>query len=164
MTNMRRINILFGFIIFCGFHSCKSNKSPDELKVIFYQNKAKLDLFANTIQNERKLDSIFSNRTEEQGLSFHDIKRAYPNIYNSLIESGIVEASSNKKAYPKSLKWYWLKTNWPNEYPIYLAYDTFDSLQTAKGYYNKDEALNETWGLGGHWFMFRWVKDKPYKQ
>ena len=160
---MRQLNILLVYIFFCGLCSCKSNKTPDELKSIFYQNKNKLDLFTTALQKDKKLDSIFSTRTEEQSLTFLDIKQTYPNIYNLLVDAGIIEASSHKNTYSKMLKWYWLKTNWPNEYPIYLAYDTFDSVQTAKGYYNKDEVSNETWGLGDHWFMFRWVKDKPYK-
>jgi len=161
---MRQLNFLLGFILLCSFPNCKSHKTPDELKSLFYQNKKQLDSFTTFIKSDKKLDSIFSNTTEEQGLTILNIKQTYPSIYNLLTNAGITEASSHNRTYPKTVKWYWLKTNWPSEYPIYLAYDTFNLTQTVKGYYNKDEAFNETWGLGDRWFMFRWVKDKDYKQ
>jgi len=158
---MRKYHILIVIIIFL-IPGCKSNKTPEQLKVIFYQNKDKLDLFANILQKDAKLDSIFSHRTEEQGFTFADIKQTYPSIYNLLVSAGITEASSHRSIFPR--KWYFLKTNWPNEYPIYLSYDPIDSIRTAKGYYDKDEVSNETWGLADHWLMFRLVKYKPYKQ
>ena len=161
---MQRLSIIFLLVTHLSFYGCQSNKTPEELEVLFYQNKDSLDLFTNTLKNDMKLDSIFSNRTEEQGFKFFDIKKTHQRVYNLLTNAGITEASSHKNEYSKTLKWYWLKTNWPNEYPIYLAYDIFDSVQTVKGFYDKDEVSNETWGLGDHWFMFRWVKDKPYKQ
>lgn len=159
---MRKLNTLIVSIILLALYGCKSNKTPEELKAIFYKNKDKLDLFANTLQKDVKLDSIFSNRTEEQGFDFPDIKETYPNIYNLLVDAGITEASSHR--ITRVTKWYFLKTNWPNEYPIYLEYNRFDSVKTKKGYYDKDEVSNETWGLGDHWIMFRWVKNKPYDQ
>jgi hypothetical protein len=159
---MRQLNFLLVSIIFFGFHSCKPKKTPDELKEIFYQNKPKLDLIVITLQKDKKLDSIFSDRTEEQRFIFPEIRQSYPDIYNLLVDAGITEASSHPQVFPKGFKWYFLKTDWPDEYPIYLTFDIFDLIQTVRGFYSKDEVSNETWGLGDHWFMFRWVKDKPY--
>ena len=159
---MQLLRILF----YCTFTilSCKSNKPPEELKAAFYQNKIELDEFVNILKADKILDSILSNRTKEQGWTFNDLQKTYPKVYELLSIVGITEASSHKNSSDKRDKWYFLKTNWPNEYPIYLTYDRLNSITTVKGYYNKDEVSNETWGLGGHWFMFRWVKDRPYKQ
>jgi hypothetical protein len=159
---MRQSIIVLAGILSLIFYGCNSYKTPDELKGIFYQNKSKLDSFINIVQKDKKLDSIFSHRTEEQGWTFSDIKQIYPGAYNLLINAGISEASGHRVYGAEN--WYFLKTNWPNEYPIYLTYKPWDSLQTLKGFYEKDEVSNETWGLGDRWLMFRWVKDKPYKQ
>ena len=161
---MRQVKIIFAGILTTFFFSCKTYNNPEELKAIFYKNKSKLDLLANSLKQDNTLDSIFSDRGNMQDSLFIDIKQSYPAVYSSLIKSGIIEASSHKQVYPKGKKWYFLKTNWKNEYPIYLVYDPIDSFQTAKGFHSKDEVLNETWGLGENWLMFRWVKDKTLKQ
>jgi hypothetical protein len=88
-------------------------------------------------------------------------------LYEILNEVGITEASSNKNVFPKGTMWYYFKTNWPNEYPIYLihnAHNYYDSSEFEKGFYSKDEVSNETWGLGDRWKMFRLVKEKSMKQ
>ena len=161
---MRHVKIIFAGILTTFFFSCKTYNNPEELKAIFYKNKSKLDLFANSLEQDRTIDSIFSDRKNMQDSLFINIKQRYPNVYSSLIGSGIIEASSHRQIYPKGKKWYFLKTNWHNEYPIYLVYDPYDSIQTKKTFYNRDEVRNETWGLGENWFMFRWVKDKIMKQ
>jgi hypothetical protein len=157
---------LFRILFCCTFVllSCNSNKTPEDLKARFYKNKFKLDEFVTILKTDKTIDSILSNRTAEQGWTFNDLQKEYPKVYELLNSIGITEASSHKNSSGKRNKWYFLKTNWLNEYPIYLTYDRLDSINTVKGYYNKDEVSNETWGLGDNWYMFLWIKDKPYKQ
>ena len=159
---MQRLNIaLLIIIVLLACTGCRPNKNPEKLKANFYKHQQALDQFVFTLQNDKLLDSLFG---ATYLLKIDELKNSYPDLYKSLTNAGIEAASSCRRAYPKKAKWYFIKTNWRSEYPIYLKYDRYDSIQTVKRYYNKDEVSNETWGLGDNWFMFRWVKDKPYKQ
>lgn len=134
--------------------SCNRNKTPAELIDTFSENKETLHLLVKSLQNDKKLDSLFFIGPDS---GIPDIKNSYPEAYNMLRKLGIIDASSHKNADCKKNQWYYFKTNWPNEYPIYLVFNTCDE-ETAKGFYKKDEYSNETWGLGDNWQMFRFVK------
>ncbi|MEO8769660.1 MAG: hypothetical protein ABI402_06235 [Ferruginibacter sp.] len=118
-----------------------------------------MDLVIKRLQNDKEMDTLIQNW---EGLS--RLKKSYPDIYSLLKNIGIKHISSHQSVYVRMARWYYFETNWPNEYLICLIYDQYDSSQTKKGYYSKDEVANETWGLGNNWDMFRWVKNKPYVQ
>jgi hypothetical protein len=84
----------------------------------------------------------------------------YNREYNILKIAGITGASSHP--CNKRVRWYYFKTNWPDEYPIYLIHTPCDSLKTKKGFHEKDRHTNEWWGLGDNWQIFRFVKTIDY--
>ncbi|MGG9972803.1 hypothetical protein ACQ33O_13505 [Ferruginibacter sp. SUN002] len=134
--------------------SCQQISSPKELIDRFYTNKADLDSLVKKIGNNKHLDSLFYSGPET---GIPDIKDSYPNEFRLLTKIGITDASSHNTCYVCD-RWYYLKTNWPSEYPIYLIYNNKqDSIENTKGFYKKDKYKNETWGLGGNWRMFRFV-------
>ena len=45
-------------------------------------------------------------------------------------------------------------TNWSNQLPIHLYYNTCDTTETVKGFYRKDQNGNEFWGLGNNWALW----------
>ncbi|HRH49941.1 MAG TPA: hypothetical protein PLP23_14390 [Panacibacter sp.] len=125
----------------------------------FYGNKIYFDSLATLLQADRKLDSLFQNGPER---GIPDIEISYPKVYMLLKKLGITDASSHLQICKRCPPWYYLKTNWPSEFPIYFIYNfndsPLDSLENIKGFYKKDEYNNETWGLGDKWKMFRLVK------
>ncbi len=127
---------------------------PAELNDTFLQNKESLNLLVKNLQDDKRLDSLFFIGPDS---GIPDIKRSHPQIFELLKHAGITDASSHKNAFCNHVQWYLFKTNWPNEYPICLMFNSCDE-ETAKGFYKKDEYLNETWGLGENWKMFRFVK------
>ena len=133
---------------------CSRNKTPSELIDTFSQNKMTLDSLIKSLQNDKTLDSLFFIGPDA---GIPDIRQSYPKVYDMLRKVGITDASSHKNANCKYFHWYYFKTDWPNDYPIYLIFNTCDD-ETFKGFYRKDEYLNETWGLGDNWQMFRFVK------
>jgi len=141
--------------------SCHNNKNPVELINTFLQHKQTLDLLISDLQKDNKLDSLFQIMPDS---GIPDIKNSYPQVYALIKKVGITAVSSHPNSFPKRTRWYYFKTNWPNEYPIYLIFNAYDSSETKKGFYLKDEVSNETFGLGDNWTMFRFVKVKPYKQ
>jgi hypothetical protein len=142
---------------------CQSRLSPEELKAKFYRHKTDLEFVIKSIERDKKLASIFSYEWTPVGrLPTED--KAYHDIFIKLKNADIKHFSVHPNPYPKGTKWYYLETSWPNDYLIVLSYNAYDTSETTKGYYSKDEVNNETWGLGDNWYMFRWVKDRPYKQ
>ena len=152
------ISLLFLYLVVAG---CHHNKTSTELFETFSQNKTNLDLLIDNFKKNKKLDTIFQIGPDS-GLP--DLKNSYPDIYEMIKKIGITDASSHKNVFPKNTFWYYFKTNWPNEYPIYLIFNAYDSSETKKEFYLKDEVSNETWGLGDNWKMFRLVKFKTMKQ
>ena len=157
---IKNLGILF-CIIGLLVVGCRHNKTPKELIADFYRNENELNLIIQKLQTDKKLDSLFS-LTSIDGLP--KIENSYPHVFNKLKSLGIKHASSHPNVYPKVTNLYYFETEWPNEYLICLVFNAYDSSESKKGYYNKDEVSNETWGLGNNWNMFRWVKYKPYKQ
>jgi len=137
--------------IFCV---CKRNPSPAELIEKFNGNKIYLDSLAASLKQDKKFDSFFHYRLD---LGLPDIKNTYPKQFELIRKAGLIEISSNPvcRICPR---WYYIKTNWISEYPIYLIYNSRqDSMESEKGFYKIDKYLNETWGLGDNWRMFRFV-------
>jgi hypothetical protein len=145
--------------------SCSTNQTPEQLKETFYSRKNELDSIVNKLENDTTLISLFQIGPDN-GLP--TIENSFPAIYTKLKKTGITDASSHFGGYHQNknnkMWWYYFKTNWPNEYPIYLIYDAYDSSKSKKGEYKKDEVSNEWWGLGDHWTLFRLVKLKTMKQ
>ena len=158
---MTRIIIPLFVLTYLMLFGCSNNKKPTELIETFNKNKPSLDLLINKLQKDKKLDSLFQIEVDS-GLP--NIKSTYPDMYAIFNEVGITDASSHRNPFPKWSNWYYLKTNWLNEHSIYLIFNAYDSSETTKGFYLKDQVLNETWGLGENWKMFRFVKFRPYKQ
>ena len=161
MSSMLRLVTPILFLICLTTSSCHKNKSPTELIEVYNNNKVALDLIISNLQNNKKLDTVFQIAPDA---GIPNIKKSDPAIYDLLNKVGITDASSHQNSFPKRTQWYYFKTNWPNRYPIYLIYNAYDSIETKKGLYEKDEVSNETWGLGDNWKMIRLVKFKPYKQ
>jgi hypothetical protein len=157
---LRLVTPLLLFICF-SIYSCQTNKSHAELIEVFNENKKALDTLISNLQNNNKLDSAFQIGPDA---GIPNIKETYPAIFNLLKEVGITGAFSLPNVFPKRTEGYYFKTNWQNRDPIFLIYNAYDSIETKKGFYAKDEVLNETWGLGDNWKMFRFVKFRPYKQ
>jgi hypothetical protein len=144
--------------------SCNHNKTTPELIEIFNSNKKALGLVIDKFQKDKKLDTLFE---VDADLGPPKIENSYSDIPLIFKEVGIAGASSCKNSFPKGTRWYYFKTNWPNEFPIYLifnAHNSYDSSEFEKGFYSKDEVSNETWGLGHRWKMFRLVKERTMKQ
>jgi hypothetical protein len=160
---MRFLKLIF-FLIWLVLIGCNQDKTAPELIEIFNKNKKGLGLVITELQDDKSLDSLFQIGPYS-GLP--PIKDSYPAVYDILNKAGITDASSHKNVFPSRTNWYYFKTNWPNEYPIYLifnAHNSYDSSEFKNGFYSKDEVSNETWGLGDHWKMFRLVKEKTMKQ
>ena len=137
--------------------SCHRNKTHNELVATFLKNKKSLDSFVTVLQTNPKLDSLF-RITPYTGLP--DIEKSHPNEYEFLKNVGIKELTSHP--CNKITSWYFIITDWPDEYPICLTFTPCDSVKTAKGFYEKDQYSNEWWGLGDNWQMFRFVKIIDY--
>jgi hypothetical protein len=142
---------------------CKPKLSPGELKDRFYESKNDLEFVIKSIERNKELNSIFWYEGAIIGKLPVENKKYYY-IFKKLKQAGIKHLSVHPNPYPRGTCWYYMETSWPNDYLICLNYNQYDSTETKKDYYSKDEVENETWGLGDSWFMFRWVKDKPYKQ
>lgn len=142
-------------------HGCSDNKKPVELIEFFNKNKIILNAVIDKLEKDKTLNNLFQIKPDS-GLP--DIESSYPDMYALLKEAGITDASSHKNSFPKQTYWYYLKTNWENEHPIYLFFNACDSSETIKGFYLKDELSNQTWGLGDHYKMFRFIKYKSSKQ
>ena len=151
----KNLIIPLGFICLLNIN-CRHNKTPAELMDTFYKNEDHLTQIIKTLQTDKHLDSLCSNMPFD---SLPNIENAYPTIFNRLKSIGIKHISSHPGSN-KLIRWYYLETKWPNEYLIGLIYSPYDSPTTKKGYYEKDEVNNETWGLGNNWSMFRLVKYK----
>jgi hypothetical protein len=135
----------------------------------FYENKTRLDSLMHITETDKHLDSLF-RIPPDSGLP--ELLNTYPNISRELVELGITDASSHSNTYRPVGRWYYLKTNWSKDYPIYLIYNLIDqgwehnrnesildSSENIKGFHKIDKNHNETWGLGGKWKMFRLVKE-----
>lgn len=151
---MRQIIASITVLIFVCSTGCSSNENPQEWKNRFHDHYPYLEKLVNRFQNDPKLDSCFQIRPDS-GLP--NIAASYPSVLKLLQAVGITDASSHKAARNKWTRWYYFKTNWPSAYPIYIIYDPTEPITTEKGYYKKDPYKNETWGMGNHWQLFRWV-------
>lgn len=156
---MPRLIILILSISIFTIHGCNRPKTHEELIELFVQNKSDLDSLVINLKSDKRLDSLFYIGSDK-GLP--NIKSSYPHIYDMLKRIGITDASSH--TCNKINNWYYLKTNWPDKFPIYLIYTPCDSFRTAKIFYEKDIYRNEWWGLGENWLMFRFVKTIDYNK
>jgi hypothetical protein len=154
---MKRLSTFIGLLGVLLFFSCHRPKNHEELVKMFQQHKPTLDSLIERLKSDKKLDSLF-NIDPYTGLP--DIKKSYPAEFNMLNQVGITDASSHKCNKIKS--WYYLKTNWPSDYPIFLVYTPCDSLKTVTSFYEKDKYSNEWWGLGENWQMFKFLKTIDY--
>ncbi|MGC4103795.1 hypothetical protein [Ferruginibacter sp.] len=147
--------LLLGLILLTG---CKQQQSPEKLIARFYTNKALFDKLVTTLTNNKKLDSLFYRQPETGEADLPDIKDAYPDVYELLNKLGVTVALSSPNICKICPRWYYLKTNWPGEHPIYFIYNftdySRDSAENVKGFYKIDKYKNETWGLGDNWKMF----------
>ena len=180
---MQRLTIItILFLISVISINCDRSKTVSELMNTFSLNKPKLNAVVSNIQKDKILDSFFFNIGAENGIP--DIKTIYPQQYKMLKEVGITDASAHlgtcdykpvhpnkENTHPETWyqynlkhKWYYFKTNWQADHPIFLMYNECDTAETREGFYNKDENENETWGLGDNWKMFRLVKYREVKQ
>jgi hypothetical protein len=152
------------------FFSCNQKISSTELTTKFYRQEASLNIFIDSIKNNRVLDSVLQKNFNGNVNYF---KEANPKIFKLAYSLGISEVSAHKKCKNCDY-WYYIQTNWGDKYPIYLIYDyadyrynqeiIIDSSENVKGFYKKDDNNNETWGLGNKWKMFRLVKENQMKQ
>ena len=165
--------------------NCDRSRTATQLIQTFSDNKPKLTAIVKNIQTSKVLDSLFSEIGPENGIP--DIETRYWKQYEMLEEVGITDASAHKGACPQlstskdeqdkrfiaaanwqkahfKNKWYYFKTNWQSDHPVFLIYNECDTAKTHKGFYEKDEYQNETWGLGDNWEMFRLIKYKDFKQ
>lgn len=133
---------------------CSATEDPQQWKNRFHTHYPKLEKLVHRLGNDPQLDTLF-HIGAESGLP--DIAVTYPSVLKQLQQAGITDASSHRCSRDKWRRWYYFKTNWPSIYPIYITYDPTESIKTQKGYYEKDKYGNETWGLGGHWLIYRWV-------
>jgi hypothetical protein len=130
-----------------------------DLNDYFYLKKPDLDKIINKLEQDRRFDSLFKIAPE---FGLPNIKKEYSKEFNILKRCGIAAASSHKNVYPTGTSWYYFRTNWFANAPILLSCnkaDSFDSNERIKGFYKKDEYLNEWWGLGDGWQMLRLVKE-----
>jgi hypothetical protein len=119
-------------------------------------------------KNDKLLDSTFIIGPDN-GLP--ELSKSYPEVLRKLVELGITDASSQPNICKRCGRWYYLKTNWSTDYPIYLIYNyldydfdphnefILDTSENTKGFHKTDKNHNETWGLGEKWKMFRLVKE-----
>lgn len=152
--NMQRFLASMAILMSVFSAGCSAKEDPQQWKNRFHAHSPRLERLIHRFQNDAQLDSCFHIRPDS-GLP--DIATSYPSVLKLLQAVGITDASSHKAARNKWTRWYYFKTNWPSDYPIYLIYDPTETIETEKGYYKKDKYANETWGVGGNWRMFRWV-------
>ncbi|MFT3934421.1 MAG: hypothetical protein QM726_12440 [Chitinophagaceae bacterium] len=169
MQTSLRLTLILALTIIAG---CKSELNEKELINKFYQNKPAFDSIVYLAQHDRTLDSALRIGADN-GLPA--IQFSYPQIFWLITSSGITHVSSHANIYRPSGRWYYLKTNWAKDYPIYLIYNyidynfksnnefVLDSSENIKGFYKIDTNKNETWGLGNKWKMFRLVKEIEVK-
>ena len=147
--------VLISFLI---LSSCQRKSTIVELKERFYSQKSSLDSLTVLINSDTRLDSLLQI-PPDSGLP--DIQKYYPTEFKLLEKIGITHISSHPSISWHSPRWYYMKTNWPSKFPIYLIFNFTnyqnDSLENEKGFYEKDRYKNETWGLGDNWKMFRFV-------
>lgn len=140
------------------FVSCQKKSTSNELRNKFYSNQIQFDSLVTALRNNSKLDSLFYSGPDA---ALPDIKTIYPKEFELLKKLGITAASSHPNVCRVCPRWYYLKTDWPSEHPIYLIYNftnySMDSAENIKGFYKKDRYKNETWGLGNNWKMFSFV-------
>ena len=154
------MRLVFLYImLFALQESCKHNQTIEELKEVFYSKKSKLDFIVNKMETDREFNSLFQIGPDN---ALPQVKKLNPDIYNALKATGITDASSH--TIYKTTTWHYFKTNWSNDYPIYLIYNAYDTSELKKGEHKEDEVSNEWWGLGDHWTLFRLVKMKTMKQ
>jgi len=172
---MRQIilcTLFFAMLESCTNKQIDQNLTPEQLIATFSSRKSQLDFIVNNLEKDRKLNLIFQIGPD-RGLP--PIEKSYSEVYAVLKRTGITDASSHPNVCPKKTTWYYFKTNWQNEYPIYLIYNAYQTYKPCEmgGVYNEpellkgehkiDEVSNEWWGLGDHWTLFRLVKEKSVK-
>ena len=140
--------------------SCTPNKTPAQLKELFFQNKTNLNKLVNDLRNKEVVDFVTSNEDH----TINVLSEKFPETYQLANDIGITELVLYEEPGCKRIKQFFLRTNWPNEYPIHLIFNSCDSIGTKKEYYSKDEVSNEAWGLGDNWQLFRFVQAKTMKQ
>lgn len=158
ILNMRQIIVSITVLIIFYSTGCTANEDPQQWKNRFHTHYPQLEKLVHRFRNDPELDTRFHIRADS-GLP--DIAASYPSVLKLLQKVGITDASSHRCYSNKWSHWYYFKPNWPSAYPIYIIYDPTEPIKTGKGYYEKDDYGNETWGLGGHWSMFRWVAVIP---
>ncbi|MFT3680431.1 MAG: hypothetical protein QM791_09180 [Ferruginibacter sp.] len=154
MPFLKRI-LLFVLITFSFLLGCRYNTFPGQAIERFNNSKMYLDEFVSSLRSDPSLDSIF-RLTHVNKLP--PVENSYPEIFKLLKDVGITEAASHQNICKICPGWYYLKTNWSGNDPVYLIYNFSDTAENVKGFYKKDDYGNETWGLGDQWKMFRFVK------
>jgi hypothetical protein len=134
---------------------CQQHSSPKELIDRFNFNKPYFDTLVISLQNDKKLDSLFQIPPYSY---MPDLADLYPEEFKLLNKIGITAASSHHGMCRICPRWYLLKTNWPSKHPVFVIYNSpGDSAENISGFYQIDKYKNETWGLGDKWKMFRFV-------
>jgi hypothetical protein len=168
------------FFLITVIQGCNTNLDSKQLIEKFYQNKSDLNFLINSIKGDKILDSVLGEKLNGNLLK---LKTSNPGQYDLCKKLGITELSSHKSISKNSPRWYYIKTDWKSEYPIFLIYGyveyhladsiikdksevkiNIDSSGKIKGFYKKDDNNNETWCLGDNWKMFRLVKEIQVKQ
>ena len=147
--------ILLYFIILFIF-SCNNKEMLSE-KIFnqFESNKSKLTNLANELLVSPEVDSLLKGEDK-----FKRKATEFPTtISKQLISLGLLEVSQHYWfCNKKSQKLFVFKTNWIPKDSLFIVYNICDTIETKKGYYHKDENLNEVWGAGNSWQFLKIVK------
>ena len=137
------------FLFTVALISCRQeDKLPDTYIQRFNQSQGKLEQVVEVLKKDTLLERRFGEVFKSA--DFGNITR------QKLEDLGIDEV--HLFSWGGRQRQFDLKTNWRDNKPIHLWYNTLDSLETVKGFYRKDENNNEFWGLGYPWAL--WVERK----
>ncbi|HMC85634.1 MAG TPA: hypothetical protein VKI61_08910 [Chitinophagaceae bacterium] len=150
---LNHFTILLILIACFKLPACTNQKTTAQLKTDFTTRKKSFDKIVRALRNNKKWDSLLSNRDYQKG----NMKYSAPALYDSLKRLGVTEIISYLQVGCKKIRQYDFKTDWDGQYPIHFAFDSCDST-TRSGFYRIDENANEFWGLGDDWKMWREVK------
>jgi hypothetical protein len=146
------LTILIVTILVLG---CGGDKDKSYLINRFVTNKPKLNNLAKCCRQKQGLDSFINKEKEFAAVNMGEFDSTLNKTFK---EIGIIEILSYRHDGCKALKQYDFKTNWNQNHPIHLSFDSCDSIETADGFYRQDENRNEFWGLGDNWKMWKEIK------
>ncbi|MEP6465995.1 MAG: hypothetical protein ABJB05_06800 [Parafilimonas sp.] len=133
--------LFFAFLIFFGCE--QKDKQPHIYIDRFYKNEEGLNHLIEALRKDTFLEDKWGDLIERNKFN-NAIKQK---LYDLSIDSVHLFSCGHKQ------KQFDFITNWGQKNSMHLYYNTLDSVQTEKGFYKKDEYLNETWGLGNHWAL-----------